>query len=247
MTDMERYLFDINGFMVLRNVLLQDEVERLIEAIPRDEKGEIIHPPDDIAFEGVLGYDEPLYRNLIDHPRVLPYLDYLLAEKRGGPYGPKWSGRFYLGHEYGLVYPPGDEGFGFHNGATPYNGWLHYHTQDNQIYCGLTCVVWCLTDSEAGQGGFGCLPGSHKAYFSMPEEVAGKRFVPQDAYQPVVKAGDVIIFTEALVHGPLPWKGETHRLALFYKYVPGYMPLFEERDKDLLDLMTEEQVKYLKF
>eukprot|EP01047_Picozoa_sp_COSAG01_P033582 COSAG01_NODE_2477_length_7615_cov_7.259609_8_plen_52_part_00 len=36
--------------------------------------------------------------------------------------------------------------------------------------------------------------------------------------QPVpAKAGDCIIFTEALTHGTMPWRAHTDRRTLFYK------------------------------
>ncbi|MBD0300676.1 MAG: mitomycin antibiotics/polyketide fumonisin biosynthesis protein, partial [Tolypothrix sp. T3-bin4] len=35
-----------------------------------------------------------------------------------------------------------------------------------------------------------------------------------------VKAGSAVIFTEALTHGTLPWKGKNERRTLFYKYCP---------------------------
>ena len=33
-------------------------------------------------------------------------------------------------------------------------------------------------------------------------------------YQPEAEAGDMIIFTEALVHGTMPWEGEHERRSL---------------------------------
>jgi hypothetical protein len=48
------------------------------------------------------------------------------------------------------------------------------------MYNGLTAVAYNLTDVNPGEGGFGCIPGSHKS-----------------------KAGTAIIFTEALTHGTL--------------------------------------------
>jgi ectoine hydroxylase-related dioxygenase (phytanoyl-CoA dioxygenase family) len=40
--------------------------------------------------------------------------------------------------------------------------------------------------------------------------------------QPAARAGDVLIFTEALVHGTMPWKADHERRALLYKYSPGH-------------------------
>lgn len=42
MTETERYLFDLNSFLVLRNVLTPEEVQRLYNGIPRGEDGEVM-------------------------------------------------------------------------------------------------------------------------------------------------------------------------------------------------------------
>lgn len=95
-----------------------------------------------------------------------------------------------------------------------------------------------------GEGGFWCLPGSHKANFLRPKEIIHFEYVPETVYQPAVSAGDVILFSEAVTHGTRPKIGERSRVALFYKYYPGYMQL-SKRPQEILDLMTEEQLKYL--
>ena len=35
------------------------------------------------------------------------------------------------------------------------------------------------------------------------------------------RAGDVVVFTEALTHGTLPWQGAEQRRTLLFKYSPG--------------------------
>ena len=39
---------------------------------------------------------------------------------------------------------------------------------------------------------------------------------------PSLKAGDMLIFTEALVHGTVSWKSNRRRRSILYKYSPGY-------------------------
>jgi hypothetical protein len=38
-----------------------------------------------------------------------------------------------------------------------------------------------------------------------------------------MKAGSALVFTEALTHGTLPWKGSHERRTLLYRYAPGNM------------------------
>ena len=65
------------------------------------------------------------------------------------------------------------------------------------MYSGLTTVMWALVDHGPGQGGFGCVPGSHKADEELPEWVP-----PEWVREVPVAAGSVLLFTEALTHIP---------------------------------------------
>ena len=42
-------------------------------------------------------------------------------------------------------------------------------------------------------------------------------------YNVPVKAGDLVIFPEATLHGTLPWKGKQERRSLLYRYSPKYL------------------------
>lgn len=47
-------------------------------------------------------------------------------------------------------------------------------------------------------------------------------------------AGSAILFTEAMTHGTLPWRGGGERRTLFFKYDPGpiaYGAAFYDRDR----------------
>jgi hypothetical protein len=63
------------------------------------------------------------------------------------------------------------------------------------------------------------VPGSHKANFPRPADL------PEHDYQvqPELFAGDLLIFTEALMHGTLPWLADHERRVLLFKYSPGSM------------------------
>ena len=55
-----------------------------------------------------------------------------------------------------------------------------------------------------------------------------------------MKAGDAVIFTEALTHGTIPWQGEAERRLLRYLYCPamhgsGHNPQFDELAQELSD------------
>jgi ectoine hydroxylase-related dioxygenase (phytanoyl-CoA dioxygenase family) len=64
--------------------------------------------------------------------------------------------------------------------------------------------------------------------------------------QPAIEAGDVVIFTEALVHGTAPWTADHERLVLLYKYSPGNSAwMGEYYDLDQYTGLTEQQRRIL--
>ena len=113
---------------------------------------------------------------------------------------------------------------------------------------GLTVATYNLTDAPAGAGGFTCIPGSHKTNYLKLLDPAVQGFEREAAYvyQPPMAAGDVLIFTEALVHGTGAWHADHERRALLYKYSPPHsswriepynladFPLATERQKRLM-------------
>ncbi len=100
-----------------------------------------------------------------------------------------------------------------------------YRYQDGLIRNGHLVVTYFLTDANAGDGGFACIPGSHKSNFlsHLPGDVRDFERRPHYLVQPGARAGDALIFTEALIHGTLPWTADHERRALLYKYMPGHI------------------------
>jgi hypothetical protein len=153
----------------------------------------------------------PAYQRLIDHPNILPYLIELIEPK------------FRLDHDYCIFMHEGDLGGNLHGGEG-HEGDHWYKVRDGQIRNGLCVVEYLLTPAGPEDGGFVCIPGTHKTHFlsSIPRDVLRmERQVPY-VVQPEGEPGDVIFFTEALVHGTRPWRARHERRALLYKYSPGH-------------------------
>ncbi|NKB72318.1 MAG: mitomycin antibiotics/polyketide fumonisin biosynthesis protein [Candidatus Latescibacteria bacterium] len=243
MDERERFIFDTQGCLLIEDILNPEEVDRLVAGFPRDKAGQIDTEPGTNSAAGLLNYPEPLFRELINHPRLLPYLEALLTDPEGIDY-PGYR-QFILDHEYFMYLPPGGRGPTFHFGGTPYDPWHSYTVREGKIYCGLLTVVWFLNDAAEGDGGFEYIPGSHQANFPMPKDLQDYTWRPECAVQPAVRAGSALIFTEALVHGTRPWKAQHDRYVLFYKYLPGYMAQGRNRLEQRTALLTEEQKAYV--
>lgn len=220
MTPEERFMFDLDGYLVIRDVLGKDEVDTLLEVVDR----EFPRDYDDTAADELRGNHPGVRRaprishwdvacqTLIDHPKVLPYLVEFL-----GP-------RFRLDHDYGIFMTTGAKRGALHGGLP--NLFHHYYRyQDGVMQCGLSVMTYVLSDAKEGDGGFACVRGSHKTNFrtSLPEDVRKFERIPHYVVQPEARAGDAIFFTEALTHGTLPWLASHERKVLLYKFGPGHL------------------------
>lgn len=206
LTALERYSFDVNGYLVIDDVLPRHEARRLHDVITARR----LAPPGDALASQRFGADFLLwdqgFRDLLDHPAVLPRLRDLLGDY------------LRVDHAYGIVMAPDSSGLGLHGGGTPWDPSQYYLHRGGRMYNGLTTVTWSLVDSHAGDGGFGCIPGSHKAAEPLPDGVPAGwvREIP-------VPAGSVLIFTEALTHCTLRWRSPHERRAVLMKYAPGHL------------------------
>jgi hypothetical protein len=210
MTDLERYLFDLQGFIVVENALTRQQIQDLKSVLDRQiEKRIDKQDKKFLRFDSLLGWGKP-FQNLIDNPAVTPYLQELLGEG------------FRLDHDYvhTIYQGKGPVGSFLHGGATPYDPCQYYLFKDGRMLNGLTAVAYELNDVYPGEGGFACIPGSHKSNYPFPREWLDLSNPASCVQGVAVKAGSAIIFTEALTHGTLPWRGKNSRQTIFYKYSP---------------------------
>ena len=154
---------------------------------------DVPRPGPDLASQRFSGF-LPIarrFRDLIDHPAVLE-----IVRETCGP-------NVRLDHVYGIVMERNTAGLGLHGGGTPFDPAQHYRADSGRIRTGLMAAQWALVDHPPGGGGFVCVPGSHKSAFPLPPT-----FDRELVVQVPLAAGDVVVFTEALTHGTLPWQGE---------------------------------------
>ena len=80
MNELERYLFDLQGFLVVEDVLNNEEIAALRKLV--DEQVALKNQPEAprLRFDSLLSWGKPCL-NLIDNPRITPYLSELLGEK----------------------------------------------------------------------------------------------------------------------------------------------------------------------
>lgn len=246
MNDHERFFFDLNGYLVLDDVLTPEELEACNNAIDHEKQRIEVRSAESSLSRGskplhgdhgrgdlggMLTWPKPWcqsFRDLLAHPRITPYLGELLGEG------------YRLDHLYGIIMTKGAEGHVLHGGAISDNRTNLYKFQDSKMWCGLTVVTWVLTDQNEGDGGFACIPGSHKSNYPIPEDVARLESDTGMVKQIEARAGSAIIFTEALGHGTLPWRSNHERRSILYKYSPGVMSYSQKYLPDGVEELLQE-------
>ncbi len=241
MNDQEKYLFDLRGYLVVKNVLTADQIEDLSDRLEvqrknrksqqENKKAEIFGSDRTvIRDESAPAWTAPsllewggTYIDLIDLPTIAPYLETLLGVG------------YRLDHDYlkienemsghTLYLHGGGQGAGGPRdivGSTD-GGQCFYRYNNGKFYNGLVAVAFELNDVSPESGGFACVPGSHKMNFPFPEDwriSKSQATVHECVDRVTANAGDAIIFTEACSHGTVPWDGGDERRTIFYKYCP---------------------------
>jgi len=252
MNDTEKYLFDLQGFLVVEGVLSKAEVAAANEAIDRhadgivERVGEASLSSDSKTMQGetgrgdlggLLSWEKPWcdpFRAMLAHPQITPYLNQLL--------GKGWR----LDHNAGLIsMRKGAEGHLLHGSSGPaFDRHQYYIFKDGQMHNGLTVVAWQLTDVNPGDGGLALIPGSHKGNYACPQPIR-KWEAHQDVVKQVTcKAGDVVIFTEAVTHGTIPWSADHDRRSVLFRMSPGnlaYAKGYNPWPESMLEGLTPQQ------
>jgi len=234
MTANEKFFFDLNGFIIVRGALSAEEVaaanaavdahaseikERVDPGVRNTRAGSPLAGDGSSArrdLGGMLGWPKPdcdPFRALLAHPRLLPYLLELC--------GPGYR----LDHLPLLISQNrGSEGFHLHGGPLTasgrFNPTLQYRCVNGEFYNSLLAMSVQLTDHNPGDGGFSIVRGSHKVNFPVPDAFTHGEIEDEHLYQPVTKAGDVVFFSEATVHGARAWMADRERRIALYRFAP---------------------------
>src|SRR5688500_13586993 len=134
MTDEERYTFDVQGYLVLERVLPPEQVERMVVDMSAKGIRDPQNDPGASRFGGFLAWGDD-WRDLIDHPSVLPGLTEII-----GPH-------LRLDHAYGMAMSAKGKrgGEGMHHHAAMFDYGCFYATHGTQMHNGLVVVSYALT------------------------------------------------------------------------------------------------------
>lgn len=255
MNDSERYLFDLQGYVHIPQLLSPEEAQVLYAAAQslvrdaeacRDQKRYTLVGFDLNCWQspehGYFGLSEPatgelviiddfwLYPSafdfLIGHPRTMDYIRRII------------QGRISINNSQMLVRRKGHTS-GAHSGFPGgHSSKYRYTVLNGQIDCMMSRIVYFLHDCPVEQGPMCFVPGSHRSAFPVPVNDASLEDEPGMVPVPV-KAGDAILFTEAVRHGGYTNRTERTRLTLHIGYGPSFQPSQNIATMDEPPLLTD--------
>jgi hypothetical protein len=218
-----RFAFDMQGFLHLRGALTPEELAEYAGWMDTAERTDVqalnADRPDGMREQlnrpvsRVLDAD-PRFARFLDHPAVAPYLAEFL--------GPDYR---HVDNDLYYTYP-GYAGGAWHRGVRAHPSG---HVAEGRFICPMVKVFYCMTDVGPDQGAFAVVPGSHRSSFEID---LGRLDLPAQRIFDDVRAGDVIIFNEALLHTGRPNPSQRTRKTIIMNFGrgdagvwPGYAPL----------------------
>jgi ectoine hydroxylase-related dioxygenase (phytanoyl-CoA dioxygenase family) len=233
----QRFLFDNQGYLHLRGALGAGEVAELRALVDQNKDADITAINEDPSY-AANQLNRPLSRMLDADTRFARLLDHPAAE----PYLVEFLGQDYRHIDNDLYFTyPGYKGGQWHRGVQAHPTG---HVVDGQFICPMVKVFYCLTDVGPGQGEFVVVPGSHKSRYEIDInrlDLPGQRLFDD------VRAGDLVVFNEALLHNGRPNPSDKTRITLIVNFGraeagpwPGYSPR-----QATLDAVSERQRRIL--
>ena len=237
MNEVEMYEFDRLGYIVIEDMLSADQVASLATAVDELEEhavAKVDRPPRKVSAWGAeyhasdeLGYHvqgeraegktliiedfwnaDPAFDLLVNHERTIEYVQNLVVPR------PTVNNS-----EIRIRYQ--GNASGHHGGMRSETQKYTYNFRNGRIDCMMVRMIYFIHDNDADNGAFTVLPGTHKSNLACPYE-ANPDTEP-GTVSVEVKAGDAILFTEALRHGGRTNVSDQVRKTLHVGYGPYWM------------------------
>lgn len=211
MTEMERFLFDTAGYLVIPDALTPEETAACLEAAKRVHAP---YPQDEWRQLGATYEQEPAFENLIDHPSILPKVRALFGDY------------FILQSSWCTVVPPGYEGGGYHQDGSGVYEFRRLATPTPLVQLR---IGFFLTDqTQPDMGNMVMIPGSHNSSVPLPR---GAEEVP---IQEVVcgKPGTALMFHQGVYHSGTKNARDFHRYIMHVVFAPPWLTPSDRRRND---------------
>ena len=244
-TKLEEYLFDLNGFVVLKGALSLAEVDELnaaLDALPKMKLGDwfghahMTSGPGDVSLQQVYELGDPFER-LIDHPAYFEKLKRFIG-------GDGWDN-----NHAPLMIDEAFANFRATGGSIPMHGsatatgsssgapgrkgsyWYSHAGEEGTFNSGQINMALCLAPIRPGDGATMLVPGSHKANIAIrdvPElrpTDSGSMDGVLGAVPQYMEPGDVLLFVDCVTHGGERKTTHGVRRTIWYRYTMAWSRL----------------------
>ena len=225
------YLFDLHGCLILRGAVGAGQLARInawVDAQPKDlPVGSWLGQVETHTYSGSEGVNfqniiegGDVFEELIDNPRWMSHV------------------RRWIENDYNHVAIQEDflnvrraGGFiGLHSGghtSAPVLSFRHFQTAEWAV--GQINILVALTDIGPGDGATMVIPGSHKSALAHPDLTEREQSVYRNdrsvegclaAEEVHLRAGEAVVFTDAICHGSSARVNPCERRVLIYRYSP---------------------------
>jgi hypothetical protein len=233
-TEMEIYLFDLRGYIVLHNALTPGEVAELnatIDSILPIDHGAwygYVHSTNFGANDGhnlqqIYEAGEP-FEKLIDHPSWYEKVKLFVGGEGTFDY---LHGPLFIDENFVNLRGPG-EAIPLHSGGHERVKRTQFLYRNGMFMCGQVNILLALTDIGPGDGATMVIPGSHKSNIAHPHfaqhdwKSAPSVDDVEGAIEVHMKAGDALCFVDAMAHGSARRVNPGNRRIAVYRYGPSW-------------------------
>jgi ectoine hydroxylase len=207
LTEMDRFMFESWGYLIIPNVLSKEEVKGCLDASIR------LHEQNQSKNWAQIGHMvamDPLLEQLMDHPAVFPKVRAL--------YG---SDRFVLQSAWSTKQPgPGGRGPWHQDGS------FSFEFRDVAYPVPLLQLraSFLLTDQlEPGTGNLELIPGSHRSRVVLPDDVQKEKGEVPIGHVVCAPAGSVLLFHNGVWHRSFDHNHDYDRYTAHYIYSPPWL------------------------
>ena len=259
LTDLDIYLFDLRGYLLLEGALTSAEVAALnagIDAILPIQGGEwdgYVHCPASNAKDGItlqqIYEGGEAFERLIDHPSWTDKLKHFVGGEGTFDYA---QAPLFIDENFANIRGIG-EAISVHSGGHEGVKRTQFRYHNGKFMCGQINILMALTDIGPGDGATMVIPGSHKANFSHPQLARASGDYPKSAdgllgaIEVHMKAGDALLFVDSMMHGSARRTNAGERRIVVYRYGPGWgnFRYGYQVSPELLARLTPQQRKFV--
>lgn len=231
-SEMERFLFDLNGFIIVRGAIdpahvaaCDASLDRLQHLRQGDWSGHV-HGHTYGGREGLnlqqIYEGGACWERLIDHPAYIERVRTFVGGEETFDY---LHGPLFIDECFANIRAEG-EAIGIHSGGQEGCSRTRFQVQNGRFHCNQVNVLIAWRDVGPGDGATMVVPASHKANFRHPdfdryrmkEGQAASAEGVAGAIEVHLKAGDALIFTDAIMHGSAERRNPGQRRISVYRF-----------------------------